>query len=116
MWKVLAAGLGRFSNVKRLLLALALGFLAVAVIANSVLIVNRQEALGRVSSDGAGRMGEEEPFPVVTASDPAHFAKGVEDSAGRERAPRRHNAAEVHVVLERNCDDIIGDARQSGLR
>jgi len=49
MWKVLAAGLGRFSNVKRLLLALALGFLAVAVIANSVLIVNRQEALGRVS-------------------------------------------------------------------
>ncbi len=30
-------------------LALALGFLAVAVIANSVLIVNRQEALGRVS-------------------------------------------------------------------
>ncbi|HSI00360.1 MAG TPA: ATP-binding protein [Reyranella sp.] len=49
VWKVLAAGLGRFSNVKRLLLALALGFLAVAVIANSVLIVNRQEALGRVS-------------------------------------------------------------------
>ena len=49
MWKILAAGLGRFSNVKRLLLALALGFLAVAVIANSVLIVNRQEALGRVS-------------------------------------------------------------------
>jgi signal transduction histidine kinase/DNA-binding response OmpR family regulator len=49
MWKLLAAGLGRFSNVKRLLLALALGFLAVAVIANSVLIVNRQEALGRVS-------------------------------------------------------------------
>ena len=49
MWKVLAAGVGRFSNVKRLLLALALGFLAVAVIANSVLIVNRQEALGRVS-------------------------------------------------------------------
>jgi len=49
MWKVLGAGLGRFSNVKRLLLALALGFLAVAVIANSVLIVNRQEALGRVS-------------------------------------------------------------------
>jgi hypothetical protein len=39
----------RFSNVKRLLLALLLGFLAVAVIANSVLIVNRQEALGRVS-------------------------------------------------------------------
>jgi hypothetical protein len=29
VWKVLAAGLGRFSNVKRLLLALALGFLAV---------------------------------------------------------------------------------------
>jgi signal transduction histidine kinase/CheY-like chemotaxis protein/HPt (histidine-containing phosphotransfer) domain-containing protein len=49
MWKVLAAGFGRFSNVKRLLLALLLGFLAVAVIANSVLIVNRQEALGRVS-------------------------------------------------------------------
>jgi signal transduction histidine kinase/DNA-binding response OmpR family regulator len=49
MWKILAAGLGRFSNVKRLLLGLALGFLAVAVIANSVLIVNRQEALGRVS-------------------------------------------------------------------
>lgn len=49
MWKILAAGLGRFSNIKRLLLALALGFLAVAVIANSVLIVNRQEALGRVS-------------------------------------------------------------------
>ncbi|CAN5649585.1 hypothetical protein BH10PSE6_BH10PSE6_35460 [soil metagenome] len=49
MWKVLGAGLGRFSDVKRLLLALALGFLAVAVIANSVLIVNRQEALGRVS-------------------------------------------------------------------
>jgi len=49
MWKVLAAGLGRFSNIKKLLLALALGFLAVAVIANSVLIVNRQEALGRVS-------------------------------------------------------------------
>ena len=49
MWKVLAAGFDRFSNVKRLLLALLLGFLAVAVIANSVLIVNRQEALGRVS-------------------------------------------------------------------
>src|SRR5258707_9559839 len=49
MWKVLAAGFGRFSDVKRLLLALLLGFLAVAVIANSVLIVNRQEALGRVS-------------------------------------------------------------------
>src|SRR3954463_16686175 len=49
MWKGLAAGLDRFSNVKRLLLALLLGFLAVAVIANSVLIVNRQEALGRVS-------------------------------------------------------------------
>ncbi|MBN9090078.1 MAG: response regulator [Reyranella sp.] len=49
MWKVLAAGFGRFSNIKRLLLALLLGFLAVAVIANSVLIVNRQEALGRVS-------------------------------------------------------------------
>jgi signal transduction histidine kinase/DNA-binding response OmpR family regulator len=49
MWKILATGFGRFSNVKRLLLALLLGFLAVAVIANSVLIVNRQEALGRVS-------------------------------------------------------------------
>jgi signal transduction histidine kinase/CheY-like chemotaxis protein/HPt (histidine-containing phosphotransfer) domain-containing protein len=49
MWKILAAGFGRFSNIKRLLLALLLGFLAVAVIANSVLIVNRQEALGRVS-------------------------------------------------------------------
>jgi signal transduction histidine kinase/DNA-binding response OmpR family regulator len=49
MWKLLAAGLGRFSNIKRLLLALLLGFLAVAVVANSVLIVNRQEALGRVS-------------------------------------------------------------------
>jgi len=49
MWKLLAAGFDRFSNVKRLLLALLLGFLAVAVIANSVLIVNRQEALGRVS-------------------------------------------------------------------
>lgn len=49
MWKVLGSGFDRFSNVKRLLLALALGFLAVAVIANSVLIVNRQEALGRVS-------------------------------------------------------------------
>jgi signal transduction histidine kinase/DNA-binding response OmpR family regulator len=49
MWKVLGAGIGRFSNLKRLLLALALGFLAVAVIANSLLIVNRQEALGRVS-------------------------------------------------------------------
>jgi len=49
MWKILAAGFGRFSDLKRLLLALLLGFLAVAVIANSVLIVNRQEALGRVS-------------------------------------------------------------------
>jgi signal transduction histidine kinase/DNA-binding response OmpR family regulator len=49
MWKILAAGVDRFSNIKRLLLALALGFLAIAVIANSVLIVNRQEALGRVS-------------------------------------------------------------------
>jgi signal transduction histidine kinase/CheY-like chemotaxis protein/HPt (histidine-containing phosphotransfer) domain-containing protein len=49
MWKVLATGFDRFSNVKRLLLALLLGFLAVAVIANSVLIVNRQDALGRVS-------------------------------------------------------------------
>src|SRR5947207_5596266 len=49
MWKVLAAGFGRVSDVKRLLLALLLGFLAVAVVANSVMIVNRQEALGRVS-------------------------------------------------------------------
>src|SRR3954465_13989371 len=49
MWKVLAAGLDPLSNVKRLLLALLLGFLAVAVAANSIIIVKRQEALGRVS-------------------------------------------------------------------
>ena len=33
MWKVLATGFDRFSNVKRLLLALLLGFLAVVVVA-----------------------------------------------------------------------------------
>src|SRR5262249_37102990 len=40
---------GRFRGLKRMLLLSALGFLAIAVVANSVVIVQRQEALGRVS-------------------------------------------------------------------
>src|SRR6059058_1796762 len=49
MSKTLLAGFGRFSGVKRLLVLATLLFLAVAVAANSIIIVKRQEALGRVS-------------------------------------------------------------------
>jgi hypothetical protein len=45
----LLASLGRFRGVKRLLLLGTFLFLALAVVANSVVIVKRQEALGRVS-------------------------------------------------------------------
>src|SRR5215510_5295946 len=40
---------GRFRGLKRMLLLSALSFIAIAVVANSVVIVQRQEALGRVS-------------------------------------------------------------------
>ncbi len=49
MAKALTAVFGRLSGVRQLLLLSALMFLAVAVVANSVVIVKRQEALGRVS-------------------------------------------------------------------
>ena len=49
MGKALTAVFGRLSGVRQLLLLSALMFLAVAVVANSVVIVKRQEALGRIS-------------------------------------------------------------------
>jgi signal transduction histidine kinase/CheY-like chemotaxis protein/HPt (histidine-containing phosphotransfer) domain-containing protein len=49
MRKALATVFNRLGAVRRLLLLSALGFLAVAVVANSVVIVQRQEALARVS-------------------------------------------------------------------
>jgi len=49
MRKAVATVFGRLSGIRQLLLLSALIFLAVAVLANSVMIVERQEALGRVS-------------------------------------------------------------------
>ena len=49
MGKAVTAVFGRLSVARQLLLVSALIFLAVAVVANSLLIVERQEALGRVS-------------------------------------------------------------------
>ena len=85
VWKVLAAGLGRFSNVKRLLLALALGFLAVAVIANSVLIVNRQDALGRVSRYNL----------VWLLSQAAHEVLRLEETISASALPGNHIDADA---------------------
>src|SRR5260370_40588676 len=49
MRKPFASVFGRLSGVRQLLLLSALTFLAVAVVVNSLVIVERQEALGRVS-------------------------------------------------------------------
>ena len=85
MWKVLATGFDRFSNVKRLLLALLLGFLAVAVIANSVLIVNRQDALGRVSRYNL----------VWLLSQAAHEVLRLEETISASALPGNHIDADA---------------------
>ncbi|MBS0522783.1 MAG: response regulator [Proteobacteria bacterium] len=85
MWKLLAAGFDRFSNVKRLLLALLLGFLAVAVIANSILIVNRQDALGRVSRYNL----------VWLLSQAAHEVLRLEETISASALPGNHIDADA---------------------
>jgi signal transduction histidine kinase/CheY-like chemotaxis protein/HPt (histidine-containing phosphotransfer) domain-containing protein len=85
MWKVLATGFDRFSNIKRLLLALLLGFLAVAVIANSVLIVNRQDALGRVSRYNL----------VWLLSQAAHEVLRLEETISASALPGNHIDADA---------------------